>query len=245
MSSAEGPGGLQLAHLERQRRLQPAEAEIQSGRLQHGPREPVLAAAPASGQLRQLRPARVGQAQQLGALVEGLAGRVIEGLAEDPVAAEAGDLDQQRMPARDQQGDEGKVGLVVLQQGGQQVRLHVVDGHRRDAPAHGEADADGGAHQQRAHQARTRGVGHPGQVGRDHPGLGQGGVDQGQELADMVPGGQFRDDAPEGGMGGHLAVQAMAAQPPGRVVHGRGGFVAAGFDAQNDHFGSITLQMAR
>jgi hypothetical protein len=37
----------------------------------------------------------------------------------------------------------------------------------------------------------------------------------------------------------------MAPQPPGRVVHGRGGLVAAGFDAQNDHFGSITLQMAR
>jgi hypothetical protein len=36
------------------------------------------------GQPRQRRPARVAQAQQLGRLVEGLAGRVVDGFAEQP-----------------------------------------------------------------------------------------------------------------------------------------------------------------
>ena len=52
----------------------------------------------------------------------------------------------------------------------------------------------------------------------------------------MVARRQLRHDTAIFGVHLHLAVQAMGQQPGPAVVHGRGGLVAGGFDAQNSHF---------
>ena len=58
------------------------------------------------GEARELRPARIRQPEQPRDLVERLAGRVVERLADDPVAAEPGDLDELGVPARYEQREE-------------------------------------------------------------------------------------------------------------------------------------------
>ena len=78
------------------------------------------------GQARDRRSAGITEPQQLGGLVEGLAGGVVQRLAEDAVVADAAHVGEQRVPARDQQRREGKGRRVGLQHGGEQVPLHMV-----------------------------------------------------------------------------------------------------------------------
>ena len=58
-----------------------------------------------------VRPAGIGQAEQLADFVEGLAGSVVASLAEQPVLAEALDLHQQRVAAaHDQRRSPARIG---------------------------------------------------------------------------------------------------------------------------------------
>ena len=78
-----------------------------------------------------LRPAGVGQAEQAGDLVEGLARRVVDGLAEQlDVGDEVAHVQQRGVPARDEQGDgrQLEVAAVVAQHVGADVPDEVVDG---------------------------------------------------------------------------------------------------------------------
>ena len=118
--------------------LRPLKLKSSPARLSIGRGKSNRSGRPSPGQSRQLRTARVRQAQQLGGLVEGLAGRVVQGLAEHAIAAETAHLDEHRVPAGNQQRHEGKGRRIVLQQWRQQVRLHVMD---RDAPAPASAAA--------------------------------------------------------------------------------------------------------
>jgi hypothetical protein len=80
--------------------------------------------------------ARIGQAEQLGRLVEGFADRVVDGGAEPAIFADAVDGNELGMPARDQQQQIGK-GQLLGQAGCQRMCLQVVDGderRRRRAP---------------------------------------------------------------------------------------------------------------
>ena len=78
--------------------LEPGKTEVQTGAIGHRPGEAEAPRRAGLGQFRQRRPARIRQAHQLGGLVEGLAGGVVEGVAEQAVAADRGDLDQHECP---------------------------------------------------------------------------------------------------------------------------------------------------
>jgi len=142
------------------------------------------------------------------------------------------------MPARDQQGHERRLRRVFFQQRGQQVAFHVVHADRRDAQRPGHGPGGGSTHQQGADQAGAGGIGHPAQVRRSQPGLGQGLAHQRQQLAHMVATGQFRHHAAVVGMQLDLAVQGMGQQAAARrgglpAQQGHPGLVAGRLDAQH------------
>ena len=73
------------------RRLQPGEREVERRALQQRPRQRVRVGIAELGQPRQRRPAGIAEAEQLGRLVERLAGSVVDRVAEQLVAADVGD----------------------------------------------------------------------------------------------------------------------------------------------------------
>jgi hypothetical protein len=78
-----------LAHQRQHRRLQPGKTEAQVAGMQHRPRQSYTPGLPSSASCDS-RPAGVRQPEQLGALVEGLAGRIVQRFAEQFVVAHAG-----------------------------------------------------------------------------------------------------------------------------------------------------------
>jgi hypothetical protein len=217
------------------RGLQAAEAEIQPRPVEHRPRQAQAAGSAALGEARELRPARVAEAQHLGGLVEGLAGGVVERLAQHPVAAQPGDLHQHAVAARDQQRDEREVRRRVFQHRRQQVALHVVHADRRHAPGPRQAAAHAGPHQQRPDQPGPGRVGHPVECLGRRAGLFKHLFYQRKQLADVVAGGELRHHAAELGMQLHLAVQGVRQQAALGVEHGHPGLVTGGLDAEHSH----------
>ena len=98
----------------------------QNGCLEAGEGKIVLAGELGDGQVKGLgitefgcfgdgRAARVGQANDFGNLVERLADGVVLGLADELVIAVILKENELRMPARDDEGEEGEGGLVFWQ----------------------------------------------------------------------------------------------------------------------------------
>ena len=222
--------------------LEAREAEVEAGPVGHGAREAVARRIALLGQGRHRGAAGIAEVQHLGGLVEGLAHGVVEGVAQHPVAADAGDLHQHRVPAGDQQGDEGKGGRIGLEHGRQQMAFHVVHRHRRHAKTEGQAAADGRPHQQRADEAGAGGVGHAFDIAQRQAGAGEHLPHQRQGLAHVIPRGQLRHHPAELGVQGHLAVEGVGQQAPIAVVEGDAGLVAGGLDSQNAH--AFSLKMA-
>ena len=148
-------------------------------------------------QLGQLRSAWVRQPQQFGTLIKGLAGRIVAGLAQQPVIAQAQGFDQHRVTAGDQQGKVRKARGRGFQQGCQQVSLQMVDADRRQAPAMGQGSRQGRPAQQGTDQAGTGRVGHPLQIAGLRRRSLECAAHQGQQALDVVARGQFRDHAAE------------------------------------------------
>ncbi len=101
-------------------------------------------------------PPGIAQPEEPGHLVEGLAGGVVDGAAEQPVAAGLGHLDQQGVAAGHQQHHQRPAQVGLLQQRGEEVGLEVVDADQGNVPGQGQGLGLGHAHQQRADQARAR-----------------------------------------------------------------------------------------
>ncbi|MCY1532759.1 hypothetical protein D9M68_680480 [compost metagenome] len=170
------------------------------------------------GQLREPGAAGVRQAHELGALVEGLAGRVVDGLAEQFVAAHAVDPHQLRVAARHQQRHERKFGRVGAQERRQQMPFEVMHPQHRLAQRHAERAGHAGAHEQRAGQAGPARVGHHVELGQRAPGLGHDGFGERQHAADVVAAGQLGHHAAVGLVHGDLAVQRVRTQQRQRVA---------------------------
>jgi hypothetical protein len=111
---------------------------------------------------------------------------------------------------------------------------------RRNAQAPGQRAAEGGAHQQRAEQPGPGGVGYGVQVGQALVRLAEHLLDQRNQLAHVVAGGELRHHAAVVGVQFHLAVQRVGQQPALGVVQRHTGFVAGGFDAQDQHGVMVT-----
>ena len=146
------------------------------------------------------------------------------------------------MAAAHQQRHEREVRTVLFQHRRQQVPLHMVHRHRRQAPAVGQAAADAGAHQQRPGQPRAGGERHTVELLRGSAGLAHHLAHQRQQPAHMVAAGQLRHHAAVGGMHVDLAVQRLAEQALFGVEDGHAGLVTAGFDAQYAHGDSLNKE---
>ena len=183
------------------------------------------------------RAAGIAQAQHLGALVEGFAHGVVDGLPQDFVLQGAVHLDDLRVAAGDQQAQvrEGRLvhGLVRLpDEIRQDMALQVVHHHHRDVQRQGQRLGEGRAHQEGAQQARAAGEGDGGEVLRTHARLPQRLGDDRDDVLLVGAGRQFRHHAAEVLMdllrGDDIGQQDAVAQD------GRRGVVAGRFDAEDD-----------
>jgi len=113
--------------------------------------------------------AGVGQAEQLGDLVEGLAGGVVEGFSDVAVAPgcgrrACGEVEVGVASADDQGEERGGVreGLLGVHQDGVDVAFEVVDGDQREVGAEGEGLGEGDADEESAGEAGAFGDGYGG-----------------------------------------------------------------------------------
>ncbi len=191
-----------------------------------------------------LRPAGVGQAEQLRHLVEGFADGVVDGRAEAQIIADAPDGDELGVAAGHEQ-EQIREGKPVGEARGQRVGFEMIDGDeglaagQRQRLRHGEPDDDA------ADEAGTGGGGDAVEVGEPDAGVLQRAHDQPVEHLDMRARGDLRHDAAEGGVLGdlahHLVREDLAAAAGGKPHDGGGGLVAGGFNAENAHGGLSRL----
>ena len=115
------------------------------------------------------------------------------------------------------------------------MAFEVVYGDHGFAQRKGERVGIGAAGQERAAKAGALGVGNGVDVGVVFAGFVQAGLGERHEAADVVAAGQLGHHAAVFGMHGHLGVQPVADEAVFGAVERHAGFVAGGFDAENEH----------
>ena len=192
---------------------------------------------PGFGQPCQGRPTGIAQAQQLGGLVEGFAGRIVYGLAQQLVAPDGLHPHQLGMPARHKQGHEGKRGRICRQERRQQVALQMVHGQRRPTERLAQRRGEPRAHEQGTGQTRPLGESDHVDLAAVHAGLVQHAPGQRNHSPNVVTRGQLRHHATIGLVHVGLAVQGV--RPQARQAQAierdqrNASLVARGFDAQD------------
>ncbi len=215
--------------------LEPRKTEFEAGPVEHGSRKDERAGATVRRDPCQLGAARIRQTEQLRGLVERLPGRIVAGLTQHPVGADALHLDQHRVATGDQQRHMRKRRRVALQQRGQQMTLQVMHPERRHPPGKGQRARQGRAGEQGPDQARPGGIGNAGQFLRRRGGSGQHFAQQRQQSLDMVAGGQFGHHPAIDPVQLDLAEYRVREQAALAVEHGRSAFVTGGFEGKNFH----------
>ena len=145
--------------------LEPRKGHVASGPVQQRARQVKAALAPMRGLGLDRGAAGLRQGQQLGDLVEGFAGGIVDRAAQTREILRAVDAQELAMPARDQQHQIGIVDAVG-QARRQRVPRQMVHADQRQPGSGGDAL---GAHHTRHHpadQPRPRGDGDPVQVGQ-------------------------------------------------------------------------------
>src|SRR5262249_44421630 len=145
--------GLESADRVEEGRLHAREGEVEAAHAGHRKGERVRVAflrQPVEGGA-----ARIAESEQSGALVERLAGGVVEGRAGDPETARLAHLQQERVPSRRQQTEEGRLDGLGLEKQGGDVAVEVVDRCEREPPPPGERLGRGEPNEESADQARA------------------------------------------------------------------------------------------
>ena len=178
--------------------------------------------------------AGIGEPHHFGTFIEGFARGVVDGRADDLHFERRVHLYDLGVTAAHQQAEERKVGVGELPVGEieevrEDVSLQMVDLHHRDVAGDGEPFGEGDAHHERPEQAGAAREGDGVElVGRDAR-LLQGGVDHGDDVLLVGPGGEFGNHAPV------LHVDGLRRDDVGQqyVVadHGGRGVVARRLDA--------------
>jgi hypothetical protein len=138
--------------------LEPAEREVVS--LVHDrSREPDRFGITVECSTVDRRSARIAEIEEPCHLVERLSGGVVDRLADEAVAAVILHLDEHRVTARHQQHEQRELERRILQRGGVQVRLHVVDTDERNVPRHRQGLGGRHADEERSDQTGTDGAG--------------------------------------------------------------------------------------
>ena len=115
------------------------------------------------------------------------------------------------------------------------MAFEVVHGDHGFAQRKGERVGIGAAGQKCAAKAGSLGVGDGVDVGVVFAGFVQAGLGERHEAADVVAAGQLGHHAAVFGMHGHLGVQLVTDEAVFGAVECHAGFVAGGFDAENEH----------
>ena len=140
---------------------------------------------------------RVRKSQELRDLVECLTGRVVASGAQHTVFTPGGNIDQQRVPARNQQRGERRYGVRMLERLREEVPLHVVHTDDRLSRAVGEPLGVTHPDEQRAHQPRCIGHCNDIDVRQAHGGLAEGLLDDWHDGGDVRAGCDLRHYAAE------------------------------------------------
>ena len=158
----------------------------------------------ASSQGVDARAARIAEAEQLGGLVERLAGRVVARVAPSSRMSRRGeahvDAVKRGVPARHQEPDERQRRrrrdvAVTTQIDSEQVPDEVIDADQRFAARPGEAFREPEADEERAREAGPRGHGDAVDVAEPDAGAGERFADDGGDRSDVIARGDLRDDA--------------------------------------------------
>ena len=221
-----------LAEGVEQRGLHPREREVTGGAALEPDREAVGGGVAPARQALQRGAARVAEAEQPRALVDGLPRRVVDRLAERPGAGVVGHQVQAGVAARGDQADEGRVERHRLQPDGRDVPVEVVDHDQGQAGGVGERLGRRDAHQQRADQARALGDGHRVDLGQGQAGALERRVDDGVHRPEVVAGRDLGHDAAVGGV--QVGLRRDDARDDLPSPHDRrGGLVTRGLDRQD------------
>ena len=180
-------------------------------------------------------PPGIAQPEQLGGLVEGFAGGVVQGFPQRFVGADAGNLHQLAVAAGNQQGDEREGGRIGFEQRREQVAFEMVDADDRHLEREAQRGGNAGADQQRPGQPRPFGIGDGLDIVQGAAGLLQDLPGQRQHAPDVVARGEFRHHPAVFGVHRHLGVQRMGEQAALRMVQSNAGFIAGGFDSEDEH----------
>ena len=215
--------------------LQTREGEVAILAAQQGARQFVARGIAADRQLLQRRAAGVAQAQGFGDLVEGLAGRIVDGGADPAHIPDAAHLQDLAVPARDQQQQKG-IGDLRPQPRRDRVPLQMIDRHQGQAARQGRRLAEAEAHHDPADQARPGRRRDPVQSVIAHVRLGHRAAGDIGDHLHMAAGGDFRHHPAIGRMVVDLAVDHRGQDlgpASGKANHRGCGFVAAGFQTQH------------
>ena len=217
-----------------ERGLEPREGVVES--VDAGPCEPECLGISLLGQTVDHRAAGIGEPHDLCALVESLAGGVVDRRADDLHPEGRVHTHDLRVPAADEQAEEREIGVRELPVGEvyevrEDMPLEVVDLDHRDVPGDRESLRERDADEERPHQSGAAGEGDGVDVVDRDSCLLERRVDHGDDVLLVGPGGQFGDDSSVfdvHGLGGDdVRQQDVVAQ------HGGGGVVAGGFDSEN------------
>ena len=187
------------------------------------------------------RAAGIAEFEQLGDLVEGLAGGVVAGVA-DVAVGPAGVVTlgevEVRVSSADNQGQHWKLQVAVavlpfFQQYGVDVAFEMVDGDERLVGSEGEGLGVAESDEQGTGEARALGYGDgvDGFVGL--AGVFEGLAHHGNDGAQMFARSQLGDDASEGLVRGDLRIDDVGDQFFAGTNDGGSGFVAGRLDAED------------
>ena len=150
-----------IAHRVQQRRFEAAERHIvvvvvagPLAAVEHRPRETEACRITLAGKRFDMPAAGIRQPHQLRDLIEGFAGGVVAGRAEQPIFAPRGDVEQQRVTAAHEKGGERRIGRRVFECRREEMAFHVMHADQRQATRGGERFRETHTHKERADKAR-------------------------------------------------------------------------------------------
>ncbi len=127
----------------------------------------------------------------------------------------------------------------MLEQHGVDVAFEVVDGDERLAERVGEGFGVADADEQRAGEAGAFGDGDGVEVGKGDAGFAEGGVDDGDDGAEVLAGGELGDDAAVGGVDGDLGGDDVRELARAALDDGGGGLVAGALDTEDQSVADV------
>ncbi len=180
------------------------------------------------------RAAGIAEAEQLGGLVERLAGSIVDGRREPPVVTDAAHFEQLAMAARHQQEQIREAEVRIGQPRAKRVTLEMIDGDQRLAGREREALAGKKRDHDAADQAGPGGGGDSIDIANRNAGLAEDVADQRRQNLDVRAGGDFGNNAAIRLMSRSLADDFLGKDVPIRRDKRRGAVVARGFQSE-DH----------